>query len=609
MSGQMHFVHTVRRWFSAWKPPRLISSGLPTRFTQRRVRDLARLNRALQAEILERKATQEEAARSFHFVSFLSRSATHFIDQSHRGDLFAYVADQVASLVPGALVAATEFDASQNRLVVRAVGGDASQVARIPTILGRDPIGLTVEFKEEYREQWGAGGLVKNPERLRDVVLEGFPPPMCRHLEMTLDVHDVYTIPFTRQDDFLGIVAILTRTPAPPANAPLIEAFVRHSAIALQNRRHQEAHRKAEERYRTIVETAQEGIWTFDADYRTTYVNRKMAEMLNLTVSEMLGRPVFDFQHKDEQDPTRQYVEQFRKGIPDVWECPLHRQDGTRLWVLISATPQFSAQGRYTGALCMVTDLTHRKQAEDELKALNETLEKRVANRTIMAERRAAQLRALHAKLTQAEQRERRRLAEVLHDHLQQVLAAARLRVDLLLQHAAEESLRQSLREIRELLRESIQASRSLTVELSPPILYELGLAAALNWLAQWMKEKHGLTVTMDLDVRAEPTAEDVKVLLFQAVRELLFNVVKHARVSEARIRLVPGEGNCTVLAVHDAGAGFHPDSREASGIRTEGFGLFSIRERLEWIGGRMEIQSAPGQGTTVSLFAPHTGK
>ena len=245
-----------------------------------------------------------------------------------------------------------------------------------------------------------------------------------------------------------------------------------------------------------------------------------------------------------------------------------------------------------------------RQRIEEELRGLTEFLEERVKERTAMAEKRAAQLQAMALELARAEQRERRRLAQVLHDHLQQLLAVARMRVGLLADETRSRKLRAALEEVDGLLDESIAASRSLTVELSPPVLYDAGLAPALEWLATQVQEKHGLAVAVEADRGAEPASEDTKAFLFHAARELLFNVVKHARVGRASVRLSSCGGE-VALEVRDAGAGFDPAELGPGGDRVSGFGLFSIRERLEALGGRIAIESAPGQGACFTLFAP----
>ena len=243
-----------------------------------------------------------------------------------------------------------------------------------------------------------------------------------------------------------------------------------------------------------------------------------------------------------------------------------------------------------------------------KLRDLNETLEQRVAERTAEAQQRAEQLRMLASELSQTEQRERKRLAQILHDHLQQLLVAARMSIGELRRRmggqapASGQGAAQIVERIDILLSESIEASRSLTVELSPPILHDAGLVPALHWLVRQQEEKHGLRVQIQTQADAEPDSEDMKVLLFQVVRELLFNTVKHAGVRDANVELTR-RGDQLQIVVADDGAGF-----EISGLRQKpggSFGLFSIRERLRLLGAEMSIDTGVGRGTRVTLVAP----
>ncbi|MFA9478447.1 PAS domain S-box protein [Phycisphaerales bacterium AB-hyl4] len=249
-------------------------------------------------------------------------------------------------------------------------------------------------------------------------------------------------------------------------------------------------------------------------------------------------------------------------------------------------------------------ELAERRATERKLQSLNETLEQRVAERTAEAEHRATQLRALAAELTQTEQRERRQLAQSLHDHLQQLLVAAKLRLHAMIGQFEDEPTIRGLLQIDELLTQSVDASRSLTTELSPPILHDAGLAAALDWLARWMRDKHGLHVTVEADRSANPATEDVRVLLFNATRELLFNVVKHAVTRNAHVTLSTDERQRVCVAVSDEGVGFDPAQKT---LDNTGFGLFSIQQRLDVLGGETRIESSPGRGTRIELFAPDT--
>ena len=271
----------------------------------------------------------------------------------------------------------------------------------------------------------------------------------------------------------------------------------------------------------------------------------------------------------------------------------------------------FAGEGLFVSLLAgrLQHAVQRTRRSEEDLRVLNEQLEARVAERTRLAEERSEQARYLAFQLTQAERRERRALAELLHDHLQQMLVAAKMRLDKVQRrNEVEGEAAAALDAVGELLDESIAASRSLAVELSPPVLYQAGLAPALEWLGRHQYEKHGLPVAVDAEKDAEPVNEDLRELLFQAARELLFNAVKHARAAQARVRLsrnVGEDGEMIELIIEDDGQGF--DAVAIGVAPSAGFGLASIRERLSTFNGRLEMTSSPGKGTQARIRVPRS--
>lgn len=261
--------------------------------------------------------------------------------------------------------------------------------------------------------------------------------------------------------------------------------------------------------------------------------------------------------------------------------------------------------------LYLIQDITARHDAEravsqhaNLLKEASIAVEHQVVARTLRLQRHAEQLRRLANQLTSAEQRERKRLAALLHDHLQQLLVACGMRIGLARSQVNNDELRERLNDAQLLLHEALSVARELTVELCPPVLSEAGLAAAMRWLGEQFEQKHHFEVLLDIDDAAEPAEEPICTFLFEAARELLFNVVKHAGVPSARLTLERGADNEAVIRVEDSGSGFDEQQLERDGDG-EGFGLFSIRERLTALGGSMLVKSAPGSGTSIELRAP----
>jgi len=292
-------------------------------------------------------------------------------------------------------------------------------------------------------------------------------------------------------------------------------------------------------------------------------------------------------------------------GIHAVQTTPLFSRSGVLLGMISTHwrephEPTASELGTLDVLARQAADLIDRKRAEEALRELNATLESKVAQRTAELEHRTRQLQRLTLELSQAEDRERRRIAALLHEDVQQQIAGAKFHLNLLRSRGKDDPQQATLDKVNELLKEAIGKSRSLSHDLSPAVLHMNDLAEVLRWLAREMGAKHGLTVHVDVLGDAFRQSEALTMFLFRAAQEMLFNVIKHAQVNEAEIR-VRRISRCLCLSVADRGCGFDPqDLKESSG-----FGLRSIRERVALLGGRMKIKSAEGQGSRFHIVVP----
>ncbi len=276
------------------------------------------------------------------------------------------------------------------------------------------------------------------------------------------------------------------------------------------------------------------------------------------------------------------------KGESFDFEYPFFTAKGNPRWVHAIGKPDLE-HGRIYGTF---QDVTDRRLADDALREKNVALDQSVA-----------QLRKLAMELTQAEELERKRLAVMLHDNVQQYMAAVMMKISLLDSKMPADEHARCAQGALALLGEALESSRSLTVSLCPPVLLEAGLMPGLRWLAEWMRDKHGLIVDVSGDdTRSLPGP--LCSLLFQAVRELLFNIVKHSGVNKATVRVDHPNAKTLRIVVSDIGKGF-PAGESRIGITSSGFGLFHLRERLAYIGGTFEVASEPGKGTCVTLTVP----
>lgn len=348
-----------------------------------------------------------------------------------------------------------------------------------------------------------------------------------------------------------------------------------------------------------------------DPEGRKVTGNRQAHEFLRLPPGANLSRTAPSeerpehfrlFQGGEEVPGEELPVQRAARGeIVESEELEVRFSDGTVKYLLSNARPIWDEDDRPRGSLAAMIDITRRKRIERELQELNERLEKRVASRTAELEWRARQLQRMTVELTQAEHRERRKLAQILHDDHQQVLVAIRMQTDAL-ENAVPEALKPRTSRINKLVEEAVESSRSLSAELSPQVLYTNGLGPALHWLAPRKWDKYGLSVHVDADTAGEPVKEEVRVLLFDLVRELLLNVVKHAESDEAWVTLGPAADGQVELVVEDRGRGFDPEEMERDSEGTAGFGLSGMRDRLDAIGGTLHLDAEPGRGTRVTL-------
>jgi len=244
--------------------------------------------------------------------------------------------------------------------------------------------------------------------------------------------------------------------------------------------------------------------------------------------------------------------------------------------------------------------LLHQLQVHEiELEMQNETLRQTQVDLENLANEQAAHLRELAGELTCAEQNERDRLHELLHDEVQPLLVAARLSLSGLGPQTAREDCLRVAAEACEHLGHAIRMARDLSQRLNPPLIRERGLNAGLTSLCGWVKENLGLEVDLTSTPDAEPDDMALRLLCFNATRELLMNVAKHAGTARVALTLRRSDGNILLISVADCGSGFDPDAI------TRGSGLAAIGRRLGMIGGGLHIDSRPGQGTVATLTVP----
>lgn len=377
----------------------------------------------------------------------------------------------------------------------------------------------------------------------------------------------------------------------------------------------------------SLVQQSSEGIAATDMDGDLLYVNDAFARMHRYLPKDLAGKNLAVF-HTPEQMPALaladKQLEKTGEFSGEIWRL---KSDKTLFPVIVHNSLLLDDEGTPVGIIQAARDISDLKQAEEALLASHQELEQRVKERTAelakinedlkleIDERQRIeselltyqeQLRELSSELLLAEERERRRFAAELHDGIGQNLALSLNTIEMLRDSDASEALIKALDKVVGLLEETIKGTSNLTEKLSPPILYDLGLVAAVEALSEEFESLHGLKIEVADNNLERPANMDIEALLFRTARELLINVVKHAKVSKARISIYRKNGEIS-MAIEDDGVGFDMSSHRKKPVTNgRGFGLFSIRERIRHLGGMFEIETQPGQGTIVSLTIPY---
>jgi PAS domain S-box-containing protein len=428
-------------------------------------------------------------------------------------------------------------------------------------------------------------------------------------------IHAVQSTPLmSRAGKLVGMISTHWRKPHIPDERELrlMDVLARQAADLLERKRAEETIRVRAEQFETLVNQAPLGIYLVDADFRIAQVNPTARQVFG-DMPDLIGRDfeevIHTLWHKAYAD---EIVAIFRHTLNTGEPYMTPERIEPRLdW---GGTEYYEwrvdrivlPDGRF-GVVCYFRDISALVEAREALRQLNDGLEHIVRERTEELMQSHRQLRALAAELNLTEQRERKRLATELHDHLQQLLVLGKIQLGQLkrISQSSSACIRM-ITETDKVLDEALSYTRTLISELSPPVLRNHGLLAGLRWLEEYMRTYH-LNVTVQLSHEEIQVADDQALLLFQSVRELLINCAKYAETSEAWVE-AHIDIQHLVIEVMDKGKGFVHEADVPSNISPEPsskFGLFSIRERMHALGGSFQIFSSPGNGTIAVLRLP----
>ena len=392
----------------------------------------------------------------------------------------------------------------------------------------------------------------------------------------------------THEGNVLGSFAMYYHEPrSPKADELRLTAAATHLAgIAIERHHAEQALRRSEERYRRIVDTAYEGIWMIDDTNIIVFVNQRMAEMLGYSVDEMLGRSTRDFAESESSEEPNERMQRRRAGIAEQFDFRFRRKDGSELWGIVSTTPVWKEGGKFGGSLGMVTDITLRKHAEQELR------------------RKSEQIRELAGRLITAQEEERSRISRELHDDIVQKVASLAIRISLIKKRVppSTDSIASEIANLQCRVSDLAEDIRRLSHQLHPAVLEHAGLTVALQSFTAEFSRLEGVEVKLTAPKGNEAIPKNIALCAYRVVQEALRNVAKHSGAKVAEVVLAIA-GNDLHLSISDEGRGFDVET-----ARSGGLGMVSVEERVRLCQGSVQVTSKLNRGTTLTARIPLNG-
>ncbi|MFO7890422.1 MAG: PAS domain S-box protein [bacterium] len=379
--------------------------------------------------------------------------------------------------------------------------------------------------------------------------------------------------------------------------------------------------KESEARYKLAQKAAHIGTWDWDIKTGKLVWSEEVETLFGLQTGEFKNdyKEFVKLIHPEDREKVQSAIDRCIEVKEDYdVEHRIIWPDGSIHWLREMGNVICDEKQLAVRMLGIVQDITEQKEAREILENTREQLERGVKKRTEeleklntilqqeIAERKnyQEQLHSLMSRMTKMEEQARRRIATGLHDRIVQSLALTKIKLEKIIDNNEDIKLKDTLEEIHQLVDQNINETRSLTFEISPPILYEMGLVSAIEWLADKMSKKHDLDITVKNDGEFTSMDDNIRNILFQTVQELLNNIQEHAGASQAEIQIAEEEDNI-VIQIKDNGVGFKVSEVKPDMSRLTGFGLFNIKERLKYVKGQCRITSGKNQGTTVVIKAP----
>lgn len=524
--------------------------------------------------------------KRFSALEFISRLSKESLELSRSGDLYPFIAQKLLEVAErGAVVLSSCSGEMTDCCIESVVASDESAAIRFGEALRGKPFRLEEEVLASLR-----GGKVFKFQRNKPFS----PPPWCQSMASVMEERlgplEIYALGFGWEGHFFGHAVIIAREGGRMKNRRMLETFAMLASVAIRRRQTEVALQENEAKYRQLVEHAPSGIYELDlVSGKFVTVNDIMCEYTGYSKDEFLQLSPFHILTDESKRVFMERLAQLQAGrkVSANPEFKIMGKNGREFWVILNAR-HFWEGGVLKRATVVVHDITEIKAAQ---KALKES---------------ETRLHMLSSQLMKAQEEERKRVAQELHDQIGQDLMALKLHCRTLqkkLQETHPDS-EELFEEPSRCIKEMAENIRRLSQNLTPRMLEDFGLVAALRWLVEESAKLYQIEVITDVDAMAGLFPREKEIVIYRLFQEAINNVGKHAHASRVNVSARVSEGLFT-LTIEDNGEGFDVKEATERGPGRSGFGITTMQERARMLGGVLQISGAKGLGSVIRLEVP----
>ncbi|NHK32372.1 MAG: PAS domain S-box protein [Asgard group archaeon] len=527
-------------------------------------------------DVTNQLKAQDESQGHLENLAFLSESAMEFIGLTQFKEIYRYIGERVRSIVGDAIVCAISYDNSTNLFTIQALVGLENHSKLISKFIGRNLIGENFELSSELKKKLRTYKINKMETTIPEITKGRISEKIAEKIGDRLDIKEVYTAPFMTEDKLLGATIIFMQNDEDIMENSLLETFINQASVALLRRYAEVSLLASEERYRELVETMNDGLGVDDSNGIFIYVNPKLSEMLGYTSDEMIGKAVSSFLDDEYKDTYNKRNEKRPRKEQESYELYWTKKDGTKIPTIISPKSIFNKRKEYQGSFAVITDISERKQIEEQFK-----------NQQLELQKQYNELESFST--------------TVAHD-LRNSLQGIQLLNDMN-EHENREAIAVKIKELSEFVNDLLFLAQK------GKILGDVRNINLNKLLIQIVNDKKLLSPNTTFTVEQLPIIQGDELRLQQVFENLLMNIIKHAQATKVKIHSKEEKDYYQVI-IEDNGIGI-PENKlneiiqSWSTMRYSSFGMLIVFKIVDAHKGQLLLESKEGKGTKVILHLP----